>query len=106
MSTGSSARGGKAAAAAGVEVRASATGGAAEILTPEALAFVATLQREFNPTREALLQRRAERQSALNAGGLPGFLSDTRQIREGPGTGAPLPPGLQERKVQVPGPVG
>ncbi|TMI87776.1 MAG: malate synthase A [Bacillati bacterium ANGP1] len=105
MSTGSSARGGKAAAAAGVEVRASATGGAAEILTPEALAFVATLQREFNPTREALLQRRAERQSALNAGGLPDFLSDTRQIREGRWTVAPVPRDLQDRKVEITGPV-
>jgi len=104
MSMGSSAYDRKA-AAAGVEVRAPAAGGVAEILTPGALAFVATLQREFNPARQALLLRRAERQTALNAGALPDFLSDTRQIREGSWTVAPVPRDLQDRKVEITGPV-
>ena len=104
MSMGSSAYDRKA-AAAGVEVRAPAAGGVAEILTPGALAFVATLQREFNPARQALLLRRAERQTALNVGALPDFLSDTRQIREGSWTVAPVPRDLQDRKVEITGPV-
>jgi len=104
MSMGSSAYDRKA-AAAGVEVRAPAAGGVAEILTPQALAFVATLQREFNPARQALLLRRAERQTALNVGALPDFLSDTRQIHEGSWTVAPVPRDLQDRKVEITGPV-
>ena len=105
MSTGFSAHDRKAAAAAGVEVRAPAIEGAAEILTPAALAFVAALHREFNPTRQGLLQRRADRQTALNAGALPDFLSDTRQIREGRWTVSPVPRDLQDRKVEITGPV-
>jgi malate synthase len=66
----------------GIEVRGAVEGRAREILTPEALAFVARLQREFGPTRERLLAARVERQRELDAGVRPGFLAETRQIRE------------------------
>jgi malate synthase len=88
----------------GVEVRAPVEGRFAEILTPEALSFVAGLQREFGPTREALLQRRVERQAELDAGARPGFLSETRQIREGDWRVAPVPADLQQRWVEITGP--
>jgi malate synthase len=54
----------------------------AEVLTPEALAFVVSLQRTFNKSRIKLLARRTERQLRLDAGEKPDFLSDTRLIRE------------------------
>ncbi len=48
-----------------------------EILTPEALRFVAGLQRAFNPRRKELLARRQERQARFDAGELPDFLPET-----------------------------
>jgi malate synthase len=91
--------------AKGVEVLGPAAGRFAEILTPGALTFVAGLQREFNPVREALLAKRAERQAALESGILPDFLPETRGVREGAWTVAPVPRDLRERKVEITGPV-
>jgi malate synthase len=48
-----------------------------EVLTPEALTFVAELHRRFEPRRQELLARRAERRRALRAGTTPGFPPDT-----------------------------
>ena len=65
----------------GVAVLAPVTPEFAEILTSEALAFVATLQREFGPRRDLLLRRRSERQAEFDAGTLPDFLPDTASVR-------------------------
>ncbi len=89
----------------GVEVKGHATSRSEEVLTPEALAFVAALQREFGPTREALLRRRAERQLELDAGRLFEFLPETKAIREGGWRVAPVPQDLQDRRVEITGPV-
>jgi malate synthase len=75
------------------------------ILTNEALEFVAGLQRRFDGTREDLLRRRAERQARLDAGELPDFLPETREIREGDWRIAPVPDDLQDRRVEITGPV-
>jgi len=75
------------------------------ILTPEALAFVALLQREFNPRREELLAKREERKRRLDAGQLPDFLPETREIREADWTVAPIPRDLIDRRVEITGPV-
>jgi malate synthase len=88
----------------GVEVRAPIAGRGAEVLTNEALAFIARLQREFGPRRAALLRRRAERQAELDAGVRPDFLAETRQIREGAWQVAPVPADLQDRRVEITGP--
>ena len=64
----------------------------APILTPEAIAFLTTLQREFNPRRKQLLAARITRQAALDAGTLPNFLPETLSIRQASWTIAPLPP--------------
>jgi malate synthase len=89
----------------GVEVRAPVEGAMREILTPEALAFVAGLQREFGPTREALLKNRAERQTELDGGALPDFLPETRHVREGDWKVAPVTnKDLQQRWVEITGP--
>ena len=92
-------------AGSGVEVRPPKVDRASEVLTPEAVAFVASLQREFNPTREALLAKRAERQATFDAGHLPDFLSETRTIREGSWRVAPVPRDLRDRRVEITGPV-
>ena len=77
----------------------------AEILSAEALALVADLQRTFGGRREELLGRRAERQRRLLAGELPDFLEETREIREDPAWRvAEAPPDLGDRRVEITGP--
>jgi malate synthase len=88
-----------------VELRGPVEGRAAEVLTPEALAFVAALQRAFGDERERLLAARAERQAELDAGALPDFLQETREVREGDWRVAPAPADLQDRRVEITGPV-
>ncbi|MDE2254130.1 MAG: malate synthase A [Betaproteobacteria bacterium] len=75
------------------------------VLTPQALSFVATLHRAFEPRRQALLAERAARTKRLDAGERPDFLPDTRAIREGNWTIAPLPKPLVKRRVEITGPV-
>jgi len=75
------------------------------ILTPEALAFVVKLQRTFNKRRLELLAARVERQKAIDAGKLPDFLPETAAIREGDWVAAPIPAGIQDRRVEITGPV-
>ncbi len=90
----------------GVQVLAPVTAEYAEILTPGALQFVATLVREFSGRREELLRRRAERQARLDAGEWPDFLPETQHVRSGDWTIAPLPADLQDRRVEITGPSG
>src|SRR5919197_4604410 len=87
-----------------VEVRGPVRKRFAEILTPEAVAFLGALQRRFGHTRERLLQRRQERQAALDAGERPDFLAATRDVREREWTIAPAPADLQDRRVEITGP--
>jgi malate synthase len=74
------------------------------ILTAEALAFVADLQRRFGPRRLELLEARAERQERLSAGELPDFLPETRDVRESDWTIDPVPADLEDRRVEITGP--
>ncbi len=90
---------------AGVTITAPITPEYAEILTPEALEFLATLHRRFNARRLELLARRAERQRAIDAGERPDFLPETAHIRESDWTIAPFPPQLNDRRVEITGPV-
>ncbi len=89
----------------GIEVLGPVEGRVSEILTPEALAFVAALHRRFNPDRERLLSARRERQQRLDAGQRPDFLEETREVRESEWRVAPAPPELQDRRVEITGPV-
>jgi malate synthase len=76
-----------------------------KILTPQALAFLALLQRSFNNTRKTLLERRKIRQAELDKGHLPDFLPETKHIRENATwKGAPPAPGLVDRRVEITGP--
>jgi malate synthase len=74
------------------------------ILTDDAVSFVTDLQREFGPRRLELLQARAERQERIDAGELPDFLPETREVREGDWTIEPVPADLQDRRVEITGP--
>ena len=67
----------------GVEVASPITEAHRGILTPEALRFLAKLEREFGPRRLRLLQDRAQRQKLIDAGQWPDFLPSTRAVREG-----------------------
>ncbi|WP_142810514.1 malate synthase A [Tepidiphilus olei] len=75
-----------------------------EILTPEALEFVAKLHRRFEPRRQELLRARNERQARIDAGEKPDFLPETRAVREGEWKIAPLPKALECRRVEITGP--
>jgi malate synthase len=87
-----------------VQLQGSIEPGFEEILTPDALDFVAELQRRFGPTREELLDARAERRARLAQGGTPDFLEETRDVREGEWQVAPAPADLQQRWVEITGP--
>jgi malate synthase len=77
---------------------------AAQVLTPEAVAFVAGLHERFGPRRLELLDARAARRERIAAGELPDFLPETREVRDGDWRIAPVPDGLRDRRVEITGP--
>ncbi|MCG3143800.1 MAG: Malate synthase A [Gammaproteobacteria bacterium] len=77
----------------------------AELLTPDALGFVEELAMRFGPRCKELLNIRIRRQEYFDAGGLPDFLPETRHVREGEWSVAGVPPPLQDRRVEITGPV-
>ena len=85
-------------------VHADASGRRSEILTDEALAFVADLHSRFDARRRELLAARRARQRALHAGELPGFLPDTAEVRAGDWHVAAAPADLADRRVEITGP--
>jgi malate synthase len=89
----------------GVEITGPIEGRTGEILSGDAVAFLASLHREFEATRKELLARRAERQAAIDAGEDPDFLDSTRKVREDSSWRvAEVPPDLQDRRVEITGP--
>src|SRR5258706_12098428 len=88
----------------GVSISGRITPEFAQILTPEALALIAKLQRQFGARREELLARRAARQKEFDAGKLPDFLPETKDIRAADWTIAPQPKDMLDRRVEITGP--
>ncbi|HEV2084032.1 MAG TPA: hypothetical protein VGR09_03045, partial [Gemmatimonadales bacterium] len=88
-----------------LEIRAPYIEETARIVTPEALAFLELLARHFGPRRKALLGRRQEVQRSIRDGKLPDFLDETKEIRERSWTVAPAPADLDNRRVEITGPV-
>src|SRR5438552_4001247 len=88
----------------GVQLRVELAPALPEIVSPEALAFVAKLQRAFGNRREECLQRRQDRQVALDRGEALDFLPETKSIRENDWTCAPIPADLRDRRVEITGP--
>jgi malate synthase len=88
----------------GVRIDAPRHPGQDQVLTPEAIHFLAELQRRFNARRLELLAARDECQKRLDAGEKPDFLPETTQIRESEWTVAPIPADLQDRRIEITGP--
>src|SRR5262249_41734161 len=80
-----------------IEILGAVSAEMAEILTPQALRFVAKLARRFSPVRESLLQNRQERQAEIDAGKMPDFLPDTEELRRLKWNVDPAPKDLQDR---------
>ncbi|MFY7889481.1 MAG: malate synthase A [Spirosomataceae bacterium] len=76
-----------------------------QILSPEALNFIETLHRQFNPKRLELLAKREERQLAIDKGQMPTFLPETESVRNSIWSVKPIPADLQNRTVEITGPV-
>src|SRR5579863_153090 len=76
-----------------------------EVLTPLALQLLSSLHRRFNPRRLELLAARAARQQLLDDGALPQFLPATAAMRAADWRVAPVPADLQDRRVEITGPV-
>src|SRR5204862_978780 len=69
-----------------------------EILTPDAIRFVAGLARRFTARRDQLLKLRAIRQKEIDSGHFPDFLADTAEIRPGDWKVAAVPHGVMDRR--------
>jgi malate synthase len=78
--------------------------GADEVLGESALEFLAELHERFDGRRRVLLDQRLERQHRFDAGDLPDFPEDTREIREAEWTVGSIPSDLQDRRVEITGP--
>ena len=89
----------------GLEIAAPLAPPFADILTPDACAFLVTLFRRFGPRREELLAQRIVRQREFDAGRLPDFRPETAAIRGGAWRVPPPPPGLLDRRTEITGPV-
>src|SRR6202163_4543393 len=87
-----------------VVLKGSNEGRSTEVLTPEAIAFVARLQREFGQRRLELLKARDEREARTLAGELPQFLPHTESVRNSEWRVAKAPKDLQDRRVEITGP--
>lgn len=90
--------------ASGIEIRGEIKPGFEQILTPEALAFVGAIARRFEDERVRLLKVRADRQKAWDEGALPGFLEETRSVREAVWKIKGVPDDLSKRWVEITGP--
>jgi len=75
-----------------------------DILSAQALAFVAKLSRTFESRRRELMAARVARQREFDAGAMPDFLPQTRSIRESEWKVGPVPADLQDRRVEITGP--
>jgi malate synthase len=88
----------------GVAVSGAISPAFAEILSPEALGFVAKLHRKFESRRQELLAARAARQKEFDRGAKPDFLAETKKIRDSEWVVAPQPKDMLDRRVEITGP--
>jgi malate synthase len=88
-----------------ISVEAPLPSDAEDVLTPEALRFLTGLQHRFDARRRELLEKRAVRQKAIDAGKLPEFLPETESIRKANWKAKPIPKDLMDRRAEITGPV-
>jgi malate synthase len=89
----------------GVLIDAPIKPGFEQILSRPALDFIVELQRKFGGRVDELLTRRQDVQARLDRGEKPDFLAETAKIRSGDWTVAPVPSDIQDRRVEITGPV-
>ena len=89
----------------GILINGEVTDTYAQILTLDAIRFIAKLSHQFSETRQQLLAARQRRQKDLDMGKLPDFLAETAEIRKGDWKVAPIPKDLEDRRVEITGPV-
>src|ERR1700733_14166442 len=92
-------------ASSGISISGAMNPGFDSILTPQAVAFIADLERRFGAERRRLPEDRQDRQKQLDAGKKPAFLAETKQVRERNWKITPLPEDLKDRRVEITGPV-
>jgi malate synthase len=90
--------------ATGVEVSGYTVERQEEVLTDDALAFLAELHRHAQPTRRELLERRRERRAEIARTGTLDFLPETQDVRDGDWKVAEAPADLRDRRVEMTGP--
>ncbi|HEY1447307.1 MAG TPA: malate synthase A [Caulobacteraceae bacterium] len=88
-----------------IEILGPVEGRAQEVLGAEAKAFLVELHRRFDASRRELLAARKTRQVRFDAGERPDFLPETKSVRDGDWMVAPIPDDLQDRRVEITGPV-
>jgi malate synthase len=88
-----------------IQVKGNMKPGYEKVLTPEALEFIGYLHDQYNQKRKSLLTQREIRQKKFDAGELPSLLPSTKAIREGDWRVNPIPAALQNRRVEITGPV-
>ena len=76
-----------------------------EVLTPDALLFLADLERRFGPQRRTLLENRKLQQERFDDGDMPTQPLETKHVRNSVWEVAPCPAALQDRRVEITGPV-
>ena len=89
----------------GITIKGKTPGHYNEILIPDALDFLLALHERFNQRRKKLLEDRQIRQAAYDAGEMPDFLSQTEEIRKSEWQIAPIPSDIEDRRVEITGPV-
>jgi malate synthase len=88
-----------------IRLRAPQLAAAESVLTRPALRFIAELEERFGARRRGLLEERRHRQERLDSGEVPVFLEATRHVRQGDWMVRPAPPDLEDRRVEITGPV-
>jgi malate synthase len=88
----------------GIEILGEMPAAYEQLLSPQAVTFVAKLARKFEPRRQELMAARVQRQAGFDAGKLPDFLPETRGVRDSEWTVGPVPADLQDRRVEITGP--
>ena len=89
----------------GIQINAPHAAAFQTVLSADALAFLVQLHRRFNQRRKELLEERALTQEKIDKGWRPHFLEETKNIRESAWQVAPAPRALQDRRVEITGPV-
>lgn len=87
-----------------IQVLGSAVERGEEILTPEALRFVAGLHEAFADRRDELVARRRERREQAARTGRLDFLPETAEVRAADWRVAEAPSDLLDRRVEITGP--